>query len=61
MIANDVGGAIYTKSLPDVLASRKYLAAPEPQVVGKGLAGGVRYDQEGGFFVVKCLKILAMN
>ncbi|EOD53023.1 putative zinc-binding oxidoreductase protein [Neofusicoccum parvum UCRNP2] len=37
LMANEVGSAIYEHFLPDALASGKYVAAPEPYVVGKGL------------------------
>lgn len=36
-MANDLGKAIYEDFLPQALAEGKYVAAPEPQVVGKGL------------------------
>ena len=37
LMANDVGGAIYEDFLPTALAEGKYVAAPEPMVVGTGL------------------------
>ena len=37
LMANEVGNLIYEDFLPDALAQGKYMAAPEPQVVGKGL------------------------
>jgi NADPH:quinone reductase-like Zn-dependent oxidoreductase len=37
LMANEVGSAIYEDFLPVALAEGKYIAAPEPQVVGKGL------------------------
>ncbi len=37
LMANEVGKAIYEDFLPQALAEAKYIAAPEPQVVGKGL------------------------
>ena len=36
-IANEVGRAVFTDFLPAALASGEFRAAPEPQVVGKGL------------------------
>ena len=36
-MVNEVGKAIYEDFLPTALAQGKYIAAPEPQVVGKGL------------------------
>ena len=37
LMANEVGELIYKDFLPDALAKGEYVAAPEPQVVGKGL------------------------
>lgn len=37
LMANEVGSAIYEHFLPDALAAEKYVAAPEPYVVGTGL------------------------
>ena len=37
LMANEVGGAIYEDFLPAALANGEFIAAPEPQVVGKGL------------------------
>lgn len=37
LMANEVSRAIYEDYLPAALAEGKYIAAPEPQVVGKGL------------------------
>jgi Zn-dependent alcohol dehydrogenase len=37
LMANEVGSAIYEDFLPEALSKSKYIAAPEPQVVGKGL------------------------
>ncbi|EKG11423.1 Alcohol dehydrogenase superfamily zinc-containing [Macrophomina phaseolina MS6] len=37
LMANEVGSAIYEHFLPDALAAGKYVAAPEPYVVGNGL------------------------
>ncbi len=37
LVANEVSRAIYEDYLPAALAQGKYIAAPEPQVVGKGL------------------------
>lgn len=37
LMANEVSRAIYEDYLPAALAKGKYIAAPEPQVVGKGL------------------------
>jgi len=37
LMANEVGSAIYEHFLPEALANEKYVAAPEPYVVGKGL------------------------
>lgn len=37
LFSNDVGKAVYDDFLPQALAERKYIAAPEPQIVGKGL------------------------
>jgi hypothetical protein len=37
LMANEVSRAIYEDYLPAALAKGKYVAAPEPQVVGKGL------------------------
>jgi NADPH:quinone reductase-like Zn-dependent oxidoreductase len=37
LMANEVGKAIYEEFLPQALAEGKYIAAPDPQVVGKGL------------------------
>ncbi|KAL1642560.1 putative secondary metabolism biosynthetic enzyme [Diplodia intermedia] len=37
LMANDVGSAIYERFLPEALAAGKYVTAPEPYVVGKGL------------------------
>ncbi|MCJ1353006.1 MAG: hypothetical protein MMC33_002990 [Icmadophila ericetorum] len=34
---NELGGIIYNEFLPKALAEGKYIAAPEPYVVGKGL------------------------
>ena len=36
-MVNEVGKAIYEDFLPAALAQGKYIATPEPQVVGKGL------------------------
>ena len=43
LIDNEVGPAIYEDFLPKALAEGVYIAAPEPQVVGKGL----KYIQAG--------------
>jgi hypothetical protein len=37
LVANEVGKAIYEDFLPKALEHKKFLPAPEPQVVGKGL------------------------
>lgn len=37
LVANEVGKAIYEDFLPKALEQNKFLPAPEPQVVGKGL------------------------
>lgn len=37
LMANEVGSAIYEHFLPEALAAEKYVAAPEPYVVGTGL------------------------
>ena len=37
MAKNDVGKAIYTDYLPKALRDGSYVAAPEPEIVGKGL------------------------
>jgi hypothetical protein len=37
LMANEVSRAIYEGFLPAALAESKHIAAPEPQVVGKGL------------------------
>ena len=37
LMANEVGGVIYEDFLPAALAEGKYVAAPEPVIVGKGL------------------------
>lgn len=37
LMANEVGELIYKDFLPGALANGEYVAAPEPQVVGKGL------------------------
>ena len=37
LVTNEVGRAIYENFLPAALAEGRYIAAPEPQVVGKGL------------------------
>ncbi|OLN97906.1 Zinc-binding alcohol dehydrogenase domain-containing protein cipB 1 [Colletotrichum chlorophyti] len=37
LIANEVGEAVYQDFLPEALAQGKFVAAPEPYVVGKGL------------------------
>ena len=37
LMANEVGNAIYNDFLPMALAKGEFVAAPEPQVVGKGL------------------------
>ncbi|GAB7351768.1 hypothetical protein MBLNU459_g2344t1 [Dothideomycetes sp. NU459] len=42
LMANEVGKAIYEDFLPVALAEGKFVAAPEPQIVGKGL----KYVQE---------------
>ena len=34
---NEVGTMIYVDFLPRALAEGRYVAAPEPQVIGKGL------------------------
>ena len=34
---NEVGAAVYADYLPKALAEGKFIAAPEPLVVGKGL------------------------
>jgi hypothetical protein len=39
VMANKLGSEIYEKFLPTALAERAFLAAPEPQVAGKGLEG----------------------
>lgn len=36
-IANEIGKLIYEDFLPKALAEGKYVAAPDPMVVGKGL------------------------
>lgn len=38
LMANEVSRAIYEDYLPAALAEGKHIAAPEPQVVGQGLA-----------------------
>jgi NADPH:quinone reductase-like Zn-dependent oxidoreductase len=43
LMANEVGRVIYEDFLPGALAEGKYIAAPEPQVIGKGL----EHIQEG--------------
>lgn len=42
LVANEVGKAIYEDFLPTALEQKKFIPAPEPQVVGKGL----KYVQE---------------
>jgi NADPH:quinone reductase-like Zn-dependent oxidoreductase len=37
LMANEVGKAIYEDFLPEALKQKKFVPAPEPQVVGKGL------------------------
>ena len=37
LVANEVGGLIYRDFLPGALAEGRYLAAPDPIVVGRGL------------------------
>jgi hypothetical protein len=37
LMANEVSRVIYEDYLPAALAESKYIAAPEPHVVGKGL------------------------
>jgi len=37
LVANEVGKAIYQDFLPEALEQNKFVPAPEPQVVGKGL------------------------
>jgi D-arabinose 1-dehydrogenase-like Zn-dependent alcohol dehydrogenase len=37
LVANEVGKAIYQDFLPKALEEQKFVPAPEPQVVGKGL------------------------
>ncbi|MGD0719423.1 MAG: zinc-binding alcohol dehydrogenase family protein [Roseiarcus sp.] len=37
LVANEVGGLIYRDFLPEALADGRYLAAPDPLVVGHGL------------------------
>ncbi|KFZ15958.1 hypothetical protein V502_05307 [Pseudogymnoascus sp. VKM F-4520 (FW-2644)] len=37
LVSNEVGSAIYESFLPTALAEGKYIAAPEPMVVGSGL------------------------
>ncbi|PVH97973.1 zinc-binding oxidoreductase CipB [Periconia macrospinosa] len=37
VMANEVGSAIYEHFLPEALANGKYVAMPEPQIVGHGL------------------------
>jgi len=37
LMANEVGSAIYEQFLPETLGSGKYIAGPEPSVVGIGL------------------------
>ena len=37
LLYNEVGKAIYVDFLPSALAEGAYIAAPEPQVIGKGL------------------------
>ncbi|KAF6220713.1 hypothetical protein HO133_003146 [Letharia lupina] len=37
LLYNEVGKAVYEDFLPQALADGKYVAAPDPQVVGKGL------------------------
>ncbi|KAI4845430.1 zinc-binding dehydrogenase [Aureobasidium sp. EXF-8845] len=39
VMANKLGSEIYEKFLPIALAERTFVAAPEPQVAGKGLEG----------------------
>jgi hypothetical protein len=39
VMANKLGSEMYEKFLPVALAERTFLAAPEPQVAGKGLEG----------------------
>jgi hypothetical protein len=38
LIGNEVGGLIYRDFLPSALADGRYVAAPDPLVVGRGLA-----------------------
>jgi hypothetical protein len=37
LVGNDIGKMIYEDYLPTALAERKFVAAPEPYVVGEGL------------------------
>ncbi|THX88159.1 zinc-binding dehydrogenase [Aureobasidium pullulans] len=39
VMANELGSEMYEKFLPIALAERTFVAAPEPQVAGKGLDG----------------------
>lgn len=39
VMANELGSEMYEKFLPIALAERTFVAAPEPQVAGKGLEG----------------------
>lgn len=38
LVHNEVGKVVYADFLPGALAQRRFFAAPEPQVVGEGLA-----------------------
>jgi hypothetical protein len=38
LLSNDVGAAIFVDFLPRALAAQRYLIAPEPHVIGTGLA-----------------------
>ena len=37
LVANEAGKAIYESFLPRALEQSKFLPAPEPQIVGRGL------------------------
>jgi len=37
LASNEVGAAVYADYLPRALAEKKFIAAPEPLVVGRGL------------------------
>ena len=37
LVDNEVGRMIYEEFLPDALADARYVAAPDPLVIGRGL------------------------